>query len=88
MTASDFILHLSFKASHAAAIGMAPVYAPLLQLANEPSTWKVSLIPLYSFFVKIYRVGGELNTDISRGSSLDKDKTQLVEHQNAKIFTL
>lgn len=38
MTASDFILHLSFKASHAAAIGMEPVSAPLLELTNEPST--------------------------------------------------
>lgn len=38
MTEGDFVLHLSFKASHAAANGVAAVYAPLLQLANEPST--------------------------------------------------
>lgn len=33
----DFIFHLSFEASHAAANGVAAVYAPLLQPANEPS---------------------------------------------------
>lgn len=73
MTPSDFFLHLSFKASHAAANGVAAVYAPLLQPANEPSTWRASLIPLCSCIVKIYsRV--ELNTDTSRGGSPDEDK--------------
>ena len=85
MTASDFILHLSFKASHTAAGGVAPVYAPLLHPANEPSTWRASLIPPYAFLVKTYRVGGKLNTDASRGGSLDEDNNQLVERQSRKL---
>lgn len=58
MTASDLVLHLSFKASRTAANGVAAVYAPLLQLANEPSTWRASLIPLYYALWKYTESGG------------------------------
>lgn len=51
-TASAFGLHLSFSTLHAVSKVMAAcVYALLLQLANEPSPPRASLIP-FSCFIK------------------------------------
>lgn len=74
----SFSIYLSRHRTQAAN-GMAPLCAPLLQPANEASSFRASLIAPFLTLCGNTQTWARLNASASRGTLLE-DKNQPVEH--------